>query len=140
AQAVARMPRVPHTLGDWQARDLEPDDRAFEQAGARGYWMRSYIHGRDRHAVLVVLMCGRAGRMAVHTPDICYQGAGYDMYDTPAQRAIRDDLGENLGTFWTARFAKPGGVGTDLRLYWAWKGQGDWQAPANPRWEFRGEP
>ena len=48
--------------------------------------------------------------------------------------------GQDLGTLWTARFLKGTGVASDLRLYWGWSTGGSWQASANPRWQFGGEP
>jgi hypothetical protein len=138
-QAVARMDRVPLDIGEWQGQPVEVDEAAFAQAGARGYWARAYTNRRGE-VVLAVLMCGRAGKMAVHTPEVCYRGAGFDLLGAPASVAVRDEDGEEAARFWTARFAKQGSAGGSLRLYWAW-GDGDtWQAPANPRWEFRGRP
>jgi hypothetical protein len=138
-EAVARLELVPLEIGDWQGADVEVDAAAFAQAGARGYWARSYTH-RHGGTVLVILMCGRSGRMAVHTPEVCYRGAGFDMLETPTRTVLRDELGEELGTFWNARFAKQATVPSQIRLSWAWRDAGDWQAPANPRWEFRGRP
>jgi hypothetical protein len=138
-EAVARLELVPLEIGDWQGTAIEVDAAAFAQAGARGYWARSYAH-RHGGTVLVILMCGRSGRMAVHTPEVCYRGAGFDMLETPARTVLRDELGDEHGTFWNARFAKQATSTSQHRLSWAWSDGGDWQAPANPRWEFRGRP
>src|SRR5207244_1355928 len=86
----------------------------------------------------VILMCGRAGRMAVHTPEVCYGGAGFDMLGAPAPYPVAFDGKQAI--FWTARFAKPNTPGADLRLCWAWNAGGAWQAPSSPRWTFRGQP
>ena len=134
AEAAARLHDVPIDFGDWHGRDEEVDPAAFAQAGARTYWARTYSRRHGDDTVLAILMCGRAGKMAVHTPEVCYRGAGYDVLDTPTQAVVRDDA----GTFWNARFAKQAGSIGELRLYWAW-GDGEmWQAPVNPRWELRG--
>ena len=73
--AAARIALVPKMIGDWHGHDEEPDDRSFEQAGAKGYWMRSYVNQRTKASVLAILMCGRPGKMSVHTPEVCYRGA-----------------------------------------------------------------
>jgi hypothetical protein len=138
-QAVARLDRVPLEIGDWQGKDVEVDPAAFAQAGARGYWARSYTH-RQGGTVLAILMCGRAGRMAVHTPEVCYRGAGFDLAGAPTQTVVRDETGDEWGAFWSARFTRQAGATSDLRLYWAWGAGSDWQAPANPRWDFRARP
>jgi hypothetical protein len=138
--AVARVELVPMEIGEWKAEPVESDPRAFEQAGALGYWTRQYTSGTKRQTVLAILMCGRAGRMAVHTPEVCYGGAGYDLDGAPSASPMRTEAGQELGTFFSARFTKSGGLGADLRLYWAWNAGDGWQAPRSPRWELRGRP
>ena len=137
-EAMARVEHVRMDIGDWKAEAIKGDAKAFEQAGAQAYWMRTYTNARKRQTVLVILMCGRAGRMAVHTPEVCYRGAGYELYDKPAPTPLKSDAGEELGTFNTARFAKGSSLGGTLRLYWSWSAGTGWLAPCSPRWEFRG--
>jgi hypothetical protein len=85
------------------------------------------------------LMCGRAGHMAVHTPDICYRGAGYEMVGEPVKRQIT--LPSGAAQFWNARFRPAdGGVDQDLSLWWAWNADGLWLAPSSPRLAFAGRP
>lgn len=139
-EAVGRVPLVPRTIGEWHAQDVPGDRDAFAMAGAQGWWVRTYTHPRHQEPLLVILMCGRSGQMAVHTPEVCYRGAGYDMLEDPIAYVVRSDLGEGLGHFRTARFAKPVGSHKDLRLFWAWKTTDEWLAPASPRWEFGGQP
>ena len=127
-------------LGDWKAQTIDSDPAAFFQAGAQKYWTRSYVHARKKTTLFVILMCGRAGRMAVHTPEVCYRGAGYEMDRVPEALAVTTPSGESLGTFWTAKFSKEAGAASDLRLYWSWNAKGAWQASANPRWDFGAEP
>lgn len=129
--AAARVAEVPMNVGLWHGQVEATEDRSFEQTGAKTYWMRHYVHQKTDDSVLVILMCGRAGRMAVHTPEICYSGAGYELQDQPTASALTRDA-----TFWTAQFTKKTG---QLRLYWAWNAQGAWEASASPRWQFRGE-
>src|SRR5206468_8142907 len=106
ADAADRVNHVPIEVGDWKAEPVEADSAAFAQAGAERYWMRTYVDARRQTSLLVILMCGRAGRMAVHTPEVCYRGAGYDMLDDPAALSVTDERGGELGTFWSARFVK----------------------------------
>src|SRR5476651_449981 len=82
--AAARVVLVPKVIGDWQGHDEAGEDRSFEQAGAKGYWMRTYLNQKTKASVLVILMCGRSGKMAVHTPEVCYGGAGFELRDQPA--------------------------------------------------------
>jgi hypothetical protein len=77
--------------------------------------------------------------MAVHTPDLCYRGAGYEVVGEPARVAVAGPGGP--AEFWAARLRKPGaGVATTLRIYWGWSADGRWRAPDSPRWTFAGAP
>jgi hypothetical protein len=125
-------------VGGWKGRALETDPEELAQAGAEGYWMREYRH--QDQALTVLLMCGRAGRMSVHTPDICYQGLGYEAAAAPMAIAVTYKNGKENARFWTTRFTKRPRVGSDLRLFWSWSASGDWQASTSPRWQFRGLP
>jgi hypothetical protein len=135
--AAAHIDRVPMRIGDWQGRNEPDDDEEFDQAGARRHWTRIYTHDRTQQALRVILMCGRAGRMSVHTPQMCYRGAGYEMPEDPMRFSIDD---KPSATFWTAMFTKPGVLGSDLRLFWAWNVSGAWESAQNPRWQYRGQP
>ena len=135
--ACARVEQVPLVIGAWQGTDLPLDPEELAQAGAESYWMRSYTN--KKQTVTVVLMCGRAGRMSAHTPEICYQGLGYQIVDSAMRQEIQL-FGSGKGEFWTARFIKETGSGSDLRLFWGWSADGVWKAPSSPRWDFRGQP
>jgi len=136
--AAARVALVPHIVGDWHGHDEETDNPSFAMTGAKGMWMRTYTNERSKESVLVILMCGRPGKMAVHTPEVCYRGAGFELREQPATFSLKGDAaGSQL---WTALFMKKAIAPTRLRLYWAWNGRGDWEASAAPRWQYRGEP
>jgi Protein of unknown function (DUF3485) len=140
-EAVQRVPEVPLVIGDWHGEELPTDPAVYAQAGAQGYWMRRYRHQATKEIVSVILMCGPGGRMSVHTPDICYQGAGFQMIGS--QKAVTIPLKDTAHTaeFWTGHFAKGTTTGAgQLHLYWAWSFAGDWQAPEHPRFTFRGQP
>jgi hypothetical protein len=129
---------VPLAVGDWEGKAEESDAESFQQAGAAGYWTRRYRFGDEQ--VTVILMCGRPGRLSVHTPNDCYRGAGYEMVErAPVRQTVRSGKGGEAGEFWTARFQKAdGATASQIRIYWAWKAAGSWQAPDQPRWVFRG--
>lgn len=136
--ACARVELVPLEVGDWTAAAEDADTASFAQAGAQSYWVRAYTNPRKKTTLYVILMCGRSGKMAVHTPEICYRGAGFELADRPEVWTVSAATGESLGAFWTASFTK--GSGADLRLAWGWNANKGWQAPTSPRWDFGGEP
>src|ERR1700681_3400476 len=66
-EAAARVDNVPLAVGDWNAQSVDSDPSIFSQAGARSYWTRAYVNAKKKTTLFVILMCGRSGRMAVHT-------------------------------------------------------------------------
>jgi hypothetical protein len=139
--ALARVPDVPLTLGPWEGHDLETDPEVFAQARAEAYWMRNYQKGAAGPGVTAILMCGRAGPLAVHTPDVCYRGAGYEMAGPETRIEVPVAGAGEPAQLWTAVFRKeqPTGFG-QLRLFWTWSAEGSWQAPGSPRLAFAGQP
>jgi hypothetical protein len=125
--------------GDWKGQEVNPNHADFAQAGAVGYWVRLYRNAQTGEAVTVLLMCGPAGKMSVHTPDMCYGGAGYELVGGQAREAVSPSRPPE--EFWSARFCKPGPAGESvLRIRWAWNAGGAWHAPERPRWTFAGSP
>jgi hypothetical protein len=138
--ACARLRAVPETAGPWQGIPMETDSEPYQEAGAMGYWMRRYTKKGTDIPVTVILMCGRPDRMAVHTPDVCYQSAGYAMAGDQIQATVAMPSGGPKAEFWTARFRQQTkSAGRELRIYWSWSGDDAWRAPASPRWTFAGQ-
>jgi Protein of unknown function (DUF3485) len=135
AQAVARLDRVPRSMGDWEGRDEAMDRRQIDQAQIRGYLARKYRNVRDGREVTVLLVCGRPGPISVHTPDVCYAGAGYAAGSPPVPGDVA--TGDHRAEFLKARFRKVNApVPEALDILWAWNARGVWEAPANPRIGF----
>jgi hypothetical protein len=129
--AVARLGRIPATLGEWTGEPAEFDGRGLERTGIAGLAARRYVSRRTGDSVTILLVCGRTGPIAVHSPEACYSGAGYEQ-STPTTKC---NLGG--GEFYMGHFGKAGPVaGPLLRIYWAWSIGGPWRAPANPRIEY----
>lgn len=138
--AVARLDHVPLTIGDWKGtvREIPP----AEIAGARvnGHFSCHFENRRKRQAVNALLVCGRPGHVSVHTPDICYQGAGYEMTTGPDPFAL-ETVGSEAAALQVATFRKEKAAGaSELRIFWAWNASGRWQAPSNPRLTFAASP
>jgi hypothetical protein len=132
--AVERLAYAPGDLGTWKAEPVEFDAEALAEAGAQGSWVRRYTDARSGASVLVILLCGRSGKMSVHQPEHCYRGAGYEMLAEPVAHTIP---GDPPAACWTTRFRKEETTGNvQLRIFWTWFGDGRWQAPVNPRLTF----
>jgi hypothetical protein len=127
-EALTRLDRVPMDIGDWEGINFELDQRQLEIGQIDGYLARRYRNRQDGREVTVLLVCGLPGPIAVHTPDICYAGAGY----TPASFSFQEHAG-----FKTAEFRKEGAILPEsLRIYWSWSDGELWEAPDHPRHRF----
>src|SRR5262249_27601274 len=137
--ASARLADLPLNVGEWEGQVLELDQRQGAQAGMHGYLMRAYVHRETGSSLRVLIICGRPGPVAIHTPDVCYGGAGFVLTDGPAREALAANAVAPSPQFWSARFKKQKDAQPEqLRIRWAWTADGAWQAPDNPRLKFVG--
>jgi exosortase len=141
--AVVRLDSVPLTFGDWVAHDERVDPRSLAAADLEGGVMRRYQNRRNGRKIHVMLVCGRPGPVAVHTPDICYPATGYQMAQTEPSKVVlggpRPDPSESQ--FLVARFTRDRSLNCEgLQVYWSWNASGKWTVPRSPRVEFAGQP
>jgi hypothetical protein len=139
--AVARLQLVPLKIGDWDGQDEQIDPREVKQAGFRGHLRRKYTNRVSGAKVSITLACGLPGPLSVHTPEHCYRGLGFRQVSPSDKFAPASEQGSPGGAFWTAKFTRDGVAGPErLRVYWAWRTTGGWQAPDHPRLTFAGAP
>jgi hypothetical protein len=125
------IPDVPKQFGNWVGEDEESniDDPALANI------TRTYTHKSSGRVFVISLTVGHPGLTAVHTPDYCYRGGGYEMTEAIVRRAA------DANAFWTTTFRKSTASGTEqLRIFWAWSAGGAWAAPDYPRLHFMGKP
>jgi hypothetical protein len=133
---VAALRRVPLTLGDWRGRPFELGREQLAVAEIDGYVARRYTDVRGV-ALTLLLVFGRPGPIAVHTPDVCYAGAGFESTEPPAERTLRLGPDGRVARFRYAAFGKTNSVApVYLHIYWAWSSDGTWEAPDDPRLTF----
>ena len=70
--AAARLAEVPMSVGEWEGRALELDSREIAIGEIAGYIRRHYVHRRTGKYLTMMLLCGRAGPITVHPPDVCF--------------------------------------------------------------------
>jgi hypothetical protein len=132
-RALAALPRVPAAFGDWVGEDRPLDPSAVRAGNIDGYVSRRYRNSRTGEAVSMLIVCGRGGPISVHTPDVCYEGAGYRQL-APERQTDLDPGDGRKDVFYVARFGAPGVVPKQMEIYWGWSLDGvTWQAPRNPR-------
>ena len=76
--AAQRLPGLlPESAGEWSGPLAEVNLRGLDRAGVAGLAARRYRNARTGAAVTAVVLCGRPGPIAVHTPESCYPELGY---------------------------------------------------------------
>jgi hypothetical protein len=132
--AAAKLENVPLTLGDWDGQDLELNPRVLTITQASGILSRRYVHRQNGSVVSLVLVAGRPGPVAVHTPDVCYRGSGFAEIGTASKLTASADPAQQ---FWIRRFNKEdAAVPLHVRVFYAWSAGGPWEAADNPRVKF----
>ncbi len=134
--AVALIESIPEQVGDWQGEPLKLDAEMLKVAEVEGYLARRFRNSRDGREVTVLLVCGRSGPIARHTPDVCYQGLGY----AASGEVVTDQVGYGAGLkapFRSVLMQRNAAAGSDaLDILWTWNAFGAWEAPANERTRF----
>jgi hypothetical protein len=138
--AAARLDAVSNALGDWEGRPMEMDARQLVVAEAAGHLARRYLNRRTNAEVSVVVLCGRPGPIAVHSPEICYPGAGFVRDGDRQTRSLPGDDGARASQLFAARFTKTGTPPETLAVFWGWGTDGAWSASADARVEFARAP
>src|SRR5262249_7678684 len=104
-----------------------------------GYLIRTYTNLRTYESVKILIICGASGPTSVHTPDVCYRGAGFVMKSDAVRHAEEIKGVPAPVEMWTAEFHKPQGLlAQELRIYWGGSADGVWSAPSYPRWHSAG--
>jgi hypothetical protein len=129
---AAKLRELPDAFGPWKGRPEELEPEALALAGAEGWWARRFTDERTGQGLLAIILCGPPGRMSVHKPEACYGAAGFEPEGPAAKYTPPADAAE----LWVGKFKEPGAGGRELRIYWAWYGDGGWRASDNPRWDF----
>ncbi|MBY0522437.1 MAG: EpsI family protein [Gemmataceae bacterium] len=135
-RATGDVAALPRTVSHWVGRDQELDPRQLSLGSIQAACSRCYDNRATGAALNILVLYGPSGPITVHTPDLCFPGAGYEIVGTPAKQ-ILTARGVAPAEFWAAkaRKADPGRV-TYLRLLWAWNAGGQWEAPDYPRLAF----
>jgi hypothetical protein len=131
-EAVGRLQSIPLEFGDWVGEPTTLDAEELDQVGIRGYFLTRYRNKRTGMMFTTLIVGGRNGPISVHTPDICYTGAGYTPIGGKEMRSL--PVGSEQEKFWVLRVRKPSILNNnELEIYWVWNRGKGWEAPNNPR-------
>ena len=137
AESARRLEQLPITVGAWHGSPVEMDKDS--NSGLAGMVARRYVHATNGKAVTILLACGRARAVCIHTPEVCYAGSGFEV-EKPKKFTLPSTTAAAPPEFWTARFIKERAAGkTNLRIFWSWRGDEAWKVADNPRLSFAGE-
>src|SRR5262249_55144375 len=108
------------------------------RAEIRGYMLREYINRRTGNTLTVLIALGRPGPIAVHSPEVCFGGAGFREVGLKTEQAVEADRQGKPARFWVAKFRKKSPIPQQLRVFWSFPTAGAWTAPNHPRMAFAG--
>ena len=140
AEAARRLQSVSMTVGDWKGEQASKlSERALQIGGITAYLSRRYVRS-DGRVVDVLIVCGLPGPISVHTPDVCFRGAGFKPVSV-SHRLIAAEDSSKLGEVWVSDFSKRTPIEEErVRVFWSWGNPSAWQAPDQPRRAFAGAP
>jgi hypothetical protein len=126
------MPEVPAIMGDWVGSE---DNTDIDDPNLKNL-TRRYTHSKTGRSFLMSLTVGHPGLTAVHTPEYCYRGSGYDQAGPVERRSAATKNGPPAALL-TTQFEKKSAAGTEqLRVFWTWSDGRGWEAPAWPRFHY----
>lgn len=131
---------LPERVGNWQLRrenEIGEDVTRILQCPA--YVSRTYEHVETGDVVLVALLLGPAGPIAVHTPEVCYSSNDYSMASERKETAITDSSGGSHA-FWEVTAKSKGIDKPSLRVLYGWSRGTNWEAATWPRFAYGGAP
>ena len=131
--------RIPMTVGDWLGESVAADAKLVSPQ-TRQLAIR-YTNIRTGSLITMMLVWGRSGPVSVHTPDVCYTGAGYELVSPITRYSVLCDAFDAPATFCVGDFCKQtADAGAPVRVLWAWNATDSWIVPENPRFAFARQP
>lgn len=134
--------KIPKQIDDWTSVDDEINQEEFEASHCTACISRTYTN-REGQRVNVYLVSGTGRHVTIHTPDWCYVGAGFDKVTDPQQYRIPmgTDPQPTDPEFLTTVFRKEDPLTkSEIRIFWTFSDDGNWQGPKQPKSEFGGRP
>lgn len=132
-QFTERIPQLPNVIGDWEGTDELISDKEFSLTNCTAYISRRWVNKKTGKVVSTYVVSGTARHITIHSPDWCYQGAGFKMDDQPSNFDIAYEDGAKSATSLTTVFRKaiPNQAGAEnvLRIFWTYSDDGTWLGP-----------
>jgi hypothetical protein len=137
-KAAESLAKVPVEFGDWTSESLKPED---DDQGLAGRIYRRYTNRKTGEIISVALVCGRPGRAAIHTPDVCYGASGFKVGKRVEFNLKDAKLGGPVPHFYSSDMTPTSSTEErKQRLFWSWRADGRWQVADDPRVSFASQP
>ena len=128
----SRLDRLPLVIGAWKGTVTSIPEKELKIAEAQANLSRSYVNTTTKQAVSVLILFGEPGPLGAHTPETCYEGAGFRQLGNPTVRSLSNEPAE----FWTTKFETGAFPPSTVQVTWGWGTDGVWKASQNPRFDF----
>jgi hypothetical protein len=138
--AGERLAELPAQFGPWKLLESHQfEESTMRELEPAGYVERTYMNRDTGERIGLMMIVGAVGRISVHTPEVC---VGNQRYDISGKRQKVDIEAPGAGSHkvWSVAFRSRTVDGHVLQTYYGWSTGGPWQAPADPRYSFAGEP
>ncbi len=142
-EAGKSLQTIPREFGEWEAsgEDEKIGQAAADQLELSNYVIRRYKNKHSDENVAMIMMVGPSGRLAIHTPQVCFGGRNYKIDSGPTPIVFpyqtKDGL-EEKDTFSKIVFKNLSINGGAKIFYYAMSAGGPWlPIKANARAEFQ---
>lgn len=139
-QASIALSDLPKQFGEWHLEgEHELGDSAMELLQCRAFIHHSYRNADTGQLVNVAVMVGPGAKMSIHVPEICFEAKNYSLIQD-RERIQIDTNNNETDEFWSVAFQLNDVSERRLNVYYGWKSDDNWIAPAMPRWAVAGNP
>jgi len=131
---------LPPRLGPWRlakALPVESDVRQSLQCAAALHGI--YTNDQSGDSVIIAVLAGPSGPISVHTPEICYSAADYELAGQRQPWTVKDKQSQTHG-LWTIHANSKHATRSNLQVVYGWSTGGPWQAVRSPRFALAGFP
>jgi hypothetical protein len=139
--AARRLDRpLPERVGNWVLLGKQPlESSVINILQCSAYLHHQYEHVETGERVRIAVFLGPHGRIAVHTPEVCYSSRDYAI-ESPRQSVAIEDAAGQAHTLWQISFQSHEAGARPLHVWYAWSTGGAWAASAWPRFDYGGAP
>jgi hypothetical protein len=139
--AAGRLGReLPPRLGPWRlVKTIELEEDAAKILRVAGHLHGMYANEQTGDSVVIAVLAGPSGPLAVHTPEICYPAAEYELAGLRHQWKVADASGQNHA-LWEIHANSRHSTRPNLRVLYGWSRGGPWEAVVGPRFALAGLP